>query len=47
MTVSSVALSTRIGISKFTYFLLLSLGVLLGIRAAGVPWRAEYGKTCR
>jgi small-conductance mechanosensitive channel len=40
MTVSSVALSTRIGISKFAYFLLLSLGVLLGIRAAGVDLTA-------
>ena len=40
MTVNSVALSTRIGISKFTYFLLLSLGVLLGIRAAGVDLTA-------
>jgi small-conductance mechanosensitive channel len=40
MTVRNVALSTRIGISKFAYFLLLSLGVLLGIRAAGVDLTA-------
>ncbi len=36
MRVSSIALSTRIGISKFTYFVLLGMGVLLGINAAGV-----------
>jgi small-conductance mechanosensitive channel len=40
MAVKNVALSTRIGISKFSYFLLLSLGVLLGIRAAGVDLTA-------
>jgi small-conductance mechanosensitive channel len=28
--------STRVGVSKFTYFLLVGLGVLLGINAAGV-----------
>jgi small-conductance mechanosensitive channel len=40
LAVRNVALSTRIGISKFAYFLLLSLGVLLGIRAAGVDLTA-------
>jgi small-conductance mechanosensitive channel len=36
MTLSSVALSTRIGVSKFAHVVLISLGVLLGIRSAGV-----------
>jgi small-conductance mechanosensitive channel len=36
MRVNSITLSTRIGISKFTYFVLLGIGVLLGINAAGV-----------
>jgi small-conductance mechanosensitive channel len=36
MRLNSIALSTRIGISKFTYFVLLGIGVLLGINAAGV-----------
>jgi small-conductance mechanosensitive channel len=36
MRLHSIALSTRIGISKFTYFVLLGIGVLLGINAAGV-----------
>ena len=36
MKLTSVALSTRVGISKFTHFFLVSLGVLLGINAAGV-----------
>ncbi len=40
MTMDSVALSTRIGISKFTYFFLVGLGVLLGINAAGVDLTA-------
>jgi len=40
MTVESIALSTRIGINKFTYFFLVSLGVLLGINAAGVDLTA-------
>ena len=40
MTLTSVALSTRIGISKFTNVLLISLGVLLGIRSAGVDLTA-------
>jgi small-conductance mechanosensitive channel len=40
MKVGGVAMSTRIGISKFAYFLLLALGVLLGIRAAGVDLTA-------
>ncbi len=36
MRLGSIALATRIGISKFTYFVLLGIGVLLGINAAGV-----------
>ena len=31
-----MALSTRVGISKFSHFFLVSFGVLLGINAAGV-----------
>ncbi len=40
MVLDSVALSTRIGISKFTQFFLVGLGVLLGINAAGVDLTA-------
>jgi small-conductance mechanosensitive channel len=40
MTLSAFAMSTRIGISKFTYTLLISLGVLLGVRSAGVDLTA-------
>jgi small-conductance mechanosensitive channel len=36
MKLSALAVSTRIGISKFTYFFLVSLGLLLGINSAGV-----------
>jgi len=36
MRLDAIALSTRIGISKFSYFLLVGVGVLLGINAAGV-----------
>jgi len=36
MRIEGIALSTRIGIGKFTYFFLLGLGLLLGINAAGV-----------
>ncbi|HTY92938.1 MAG TPA: mechanosensitive ion channel domain-containing protein [Steroidobacteraceae bacterium] len=36
MRLDSIALSTRVGISKFSYFVLLGIGVLLGINAAGV-----------
>jgi small-conductance mechanosensitive channel len=36
MKVEAIAVSTRIGISKFTYFSLVGVGVLLGINAAGV-----------
>jgi small-conductance mechanosensitive channel len=36
MRLDSIALSTRIGISKFSYFVLLGIGVLLGVNAAGV-----------
>ncbi len=40
MTVESIALSTRIGITKFSYFFLVGLGILLGINAAGVDLTA-------
>lgn len=40
MAMETVALSTRIGISKFAQFFLVSLGVLLGINAAGVDLTA-------
>jgi small-conductance mechanosensitive channel len=40
MRLSNVAPSTRIGITKFTYFGLISLGTLLGINAAGVDLTA-------
>jgi small-conductance mechanosensitive channel len=40
MKVEALAMSTRIGISKFTYFFLLTLGVLIGINAAGVDLTA-------
>jgi small-conductance mechanosensitive channel len=36
MKAEALAVSTRIGISKFTYFFLVSVGILLGINAAGV-----------
>ncbi len=36
MRLEQLAVSTRIGISKFTYFLLIGIGILLGINAAGV-----------
>jgi small-conductance mechanosensitive channel len=36
MRLEQLAVATRIGISKFTYFLLVGLGVMLGINAAGV-----------
>jgi small-conductance mechanosensitive channel len=36
MRLEQVAVSTRVGISKFAYFLLLGLGILLGVNAAGV-----------
>ena len=36
MRLDQLAVSTRVGVSKFTYFLLVGLGVLLGINAAGV-----------
>ena len=40
MKLEGIAISTRIGITKFTYFFLLALGVLLGINAAGVDLTA-------
>jgi small-conductance mechanosensitive channel len=36
MKVDAIAVSTRIGISKFTYVILVSIGVMLGINSAGV-----------
>ena len=40
MTLEDLAPSTRIGISKVSYFLLVSLGILLGINASGVDLTA-------
>src|SRR6185369_10710515 len=40
MKLEGIAISTRIGISKFSTFALLALGVLLGINAAGVDLTA-------
>ncbi|MDR2216445.1 MAG: mechanosensitive ion channel [Nevskiaceae bacterium] len=40
MQMDGLALSTRIGISKFTYFILLTLGVMIGVNAAGVDLTA-------
>lgn len=40
MTIESLAPSTRIGIGKFLYVLLVTLGILLGINAAGVDLTA-------
>ena len=40
MRIEALAPSTRIGIIKFTYFFLSSLGVLIGINAAGVDLTA-------
>jgi small-conductance mechanosensitive channel len=40
MTLESLAPSVRVGIAKFTNFLLISLGILLGINAAGVDLTA-------
>jgi small-conductance mechanosensitive channel len=36
MRLDTLAVSTRVGVSKFTYFLLVGLGILLGVNAAGV-----------
>ncbi|MEO8308650.1 MAG: mechanosensitive ion channel domain-containing protein [Pseudomonadota bacterium] len=40
MKLEGLAMSTRIGISKFSYVLLLALGMLVGINAAGVDLTA-------
>jgi small-conductance mechanosensitive channel len=40
MSIEALAPSTRIGIAKFTQFFLIGLGILLGIRAAGVDLTA-------
>jgi small-conductance mechanosensitive channel len=40
MSIEALALSTRIGISKFSYFFLVGLGILLGVNAAGVDLTA-------
>jgi small-conductance mechanosensitive channel len=40
MKVEALAVSTRLGISKFTYFFLVGLGAMLGINAAGVDLTA-------
>jgi small-conductance mechanosensitive channel len=36
MRLEQLAVSTRVGVSKFTTFLLIGLGILLGVNAAGV-----------
>lgn len=40
MKITALAMSTRLGISKFSYFFLISLGLLLGFNAAGVDFTA-------
>jgi small-conductance mechanosensitive channel len=40
MKVEALAVSTRIGISKFTYFFLVGIGIMLGVNAAGVDLTA-------
>ena len=40
MAIDSLAPSTRVGISKSAYFLLIGLGILLGINSAGVDLTA-------
>ena len=40
MKLQNVALSTRVGIAKFSHFFLVSLGALLGVNAAGVDLTA-------
>lgn len=40
MRIEALALSTRIGITKFAYFFLITLGVLIGVNAAGVDLTA-------
>jgi small-conductance mechanosensitive channel len=40
MKIDALAMSTRIGITKFTYFFLITLGVLIGVNAAGVDLTA-------
>ena len=40
MAMQSLSLSTRIGISKFSYFFLIGLGILLGVNATGVDLTA-------
>jgi small-conductance mechanosensitive channel len=40
MKMEGIAISTRIGISKFTTFALVALGVLLGVNASGVDLTA-------
>ena len=40
MAIESIAPSTRIGIAKTTFFLLISVGILLGINATGVDLTA-------
>src|ERR1700729_673954 len=40
MRLQAIALSTRIGISKFVYFLLVSIGILIGINTVGIDLTA-------
>jgi small-conductance mechanosensitive channel len=40
MRLQALALSTRIGISKFAYFLLVSIGILIGVNTVGIDLTA-------
>src|ERR1019366_3909453 len=40
MRVEGLAVSTRIGISKFAYFLLVSIGILIGVNTVGIDLTA-------
>ena len=40
MRLEGLAVSTRIGISKFSYFLLVSIGILIGINTVGIDLTA-------
>jgi small-conductance mechanosensitive channel len=40
MRLHGLALSTRIGISKFAYFLLVSIGILIGVNTVGIDLTA-------
>jgi small-conductance mechanosensitive channel len=40
MRIEGLAVSTRIGISKFTYFLLVGIGILIGVNTVGIDLTA-------